>query len=152
MNYQEILEKIKTKVEPVYSKEDLGVLNAEIKPSDIRVVLTFLKEELSFDWLSFITAIDWIANDSIEVIYQLFSNATKDKAVIRVKLERNKPEVETVSDIYKTAEWHERETAEMFGIKFLNHPYPNRLLTIDGMDNPLRKDFKCDDMTLLPKE
>lgn len=151
MNYQEILEKIKTKVEPVYAKEDLSVLNAEIKPSDIRVVLNFLKEELSFDWLSFITAIDWIENDSIEVIYQLFSNATKDKVVIRVKIERNKPEVETVSDIFKTAQWHERETAEMFGIKFLNHPYPKRLLTIDGMDNPLRKDFKCDDMILFPR-
>ena len=152
MNYQEILEKIKTKVEPVYAKEDLGVLNAEIKSSDIRIVLNYLKSELSFDWLSFVTAIDWIANNCIEVVYQLFSNTTKDKVVIRVKLDRNKPEIETVSDIYRTAEWHERETAEMFGIKFSGHPYPNRLLTIDGMDAPLKKDFKSDDMTPLPKD
>lgn len=152
MNYQELLEKIKTKVEPVYSKEDLGILNAEIKPSDVRITLTFLKEELSFDWMNFITAIDWMANNCIEVIYQLYSNATKDKVVIRVKLDRSNPGIETVSDIYRTAEWHERETAEMFGIKFINHPNPARLLTIDGMDTPLRKDFKCNDVIPLPKE
>jgi NADH:ubiquinone oxidoreductase subunit C len=152
MNYQELLEKIKTKVEPVYSKEDLGILNSEIKSSDVRIVLTFLKGELSFDWMNFMTAIDWMANNCIEVIYQLFSNATKDKVVIRVKLDRNNPEIETVSDIYRTAEWHERETSEMFGIKFINHPNPARLLTIAGMDTPLRKDFKSNDVIPLPKE
>ncbi len=152
MNYQEILEKIKTKVEPVYSKEDIGVLNAEIKFSDLKITLSFLKDELLFDWISFITAIDWISNNCIEVVYNIYSNTTKDKAVIRVKLDRNKPEIETVSDIYKTAEWHEREVAEMFGIKFINHPYPERLLTIDGMDAPLRKDFKCDDLIPKPEE
>jgi len=152
MHYQEILEKIKTKVEPVYSKEDLGVLNAELQPADLKPVLIFLKEELSFDWLNFVTAIDWISNNCIEVIYHLFSNATKDRVVIRVKFERNKPEIETISDIFRTAEWHEREVSEMFGVKFTNHPYPNRLLTIEGMEAPLKKDFKCDDLKPLPKE
>jgi NADH:ubiquinone oxidoreductase subunit C len=152
MNYQELLEKVKTVIEPVYAKEDLGVLNAEIKSSDIRKVISFLKEKLSFDWLNFITAIDWTSNNNIEIIYHLFSNETKDRAVIRVKLDRNRPEIETISDIYRTAEWHERETAEMFGIKFLNHPYPARLLTIDGMDAPLRKDFKCEDLKPIPEE
>lgn len=152
MNYQELLEKIKIKTEPIYAKEDLGILNAEIKPQDLRIVLTYLKDELSFDWLNFITAIDWISNNCLEVIYQLFSTSTKDKVVIRIKLDRNKPEATTISDIFKTAQWHERETAEMFGIIFLNHPYPKRLLTIEGMDNPLRKDFKCPDMTPIPKE
>ncbi len=150
MNYQEILEKIKTKTEPVYSKEDLGVLNSEIKATDIKKVLSYMRDELSFDFLNFITAVDWISNNNIEIIYQLFSNTTKDRVVIRVKLDRTKPEIETVSDIFKTAEWHERETSEMFGVKFLGHPYPQRLLTIDGMDSPLRKDFKCDDMKPFP--
>ncbi|MCX8093495.1 MAG: NADH-quinone oxidoreductase subunit C [Candidatus Goldbacteria bacterium] len=152
MNYQEILEKIKTKVEPIYYKEDLGVLNAEVKPSDIKKVISFLKDELKFDWLNFITAIDWPENQNIEIIYYLYSNITKDKVVIRVKLDRNNPTIDTITDIFKTAEWHERETAEMFGVKFLNHPYPKRLLTIDGMDAPLRKDFKCDDLKPLPKD
>lgn len=152
MNYQELLEKVKTVIDPVYAKEDLGVLNVEIKSSDIRKVISFLKEKLYFDWLNFITAIDWISNNNIEIIYHLFSNETKDRVVIRVKLDRNRPEIETISDIYRTAEWHERETAEMFGIKFLNHPYPARLLTIDGMDAPLRKDFKCEDLKPIPEE
>jgi NADH:ubiquinone oxidoreductase subunit C len=151
MNFQEILEKLKTKVEVLESKEDLGILNAAVAAKDVRPALEYMKTGLNFSQLNFVTAVDWIANNVIEVIYRLTSYENGDSAVIRAKLDRQKPEVNTVSDIFRTADWHEREAAEMFGIKFINHPDPNRLLLPDGIDAPLRKDFKNEDMISLPK-
>ena len=71
--------------------------------------------------------------------------------VLRVKLDRAKAEVPTISGVFKTADWHEREASEMFGIKFSGHPDLNRLLLPDGIESPLRKDYKNPDMTPLPK-
>jgi NADH:ubiquinone oxidoreductase subunit C len=151
MNFQEILEKLKTKAEVLESKEDLGVLNAVVAVRDIKPAMEFLRTGLKFDQLNFVTAIDWMANNIIEVIYTLYSYEAGDNAVIRVKLDRAKPEVETISGIFATAEWHERETAEMFGVKFINHPDPSRLILPDGVEMPLRKDFKDEEMINLPK-
>jgi NADH-quinone oxidoreductase subunit C len=146
----ELLEKIKTKVEIISSKEDLGVLNAEVGRESLQAALRFLKDQLSFDWMSYMTALDWPAAGRVETIYELFSNETKDRCVIRVKLDRANPVIDTASGIYRAADWHERETAEMFGIKFQGHPDPRRLITIDGMDAPLRKDFTDPGMKKLP--
>ena len=151
MTFQEILEKLKSKFEILESKEDLGILNANVKPGDIRSVIIMLKEELGFDQLSFVSAIDWIENTIVEAVYQLCTTHSADKVVIRVKLERNKPEIETICDIFKTAEWHERETFEMFGINFLNHPDMTKLLLPDDVDKPLLKDFEHEDFEKLPK-
>lgn len=146
----ELLEKIKTKVEVLSSKEDLGVLNAEVKRESLQAVLYFLRDQLSFDWLSYMTALDWPANNNIEAIYEIFSNTSKDRCVIRVKLDRANPVIDTACGIYRAAEWHEREASEMFGIKFAGHPDPRRLITIDGMEAPLRKDFNSPDLKKLP--
>ena len=151
MNFQEALDKIKSKHEVLESKEDLGVLNAFISPAKIAAVAAFLKDELGFKQLNFITAVDLPANNSLEVVYRFLSYDTADAVVIRVKLERAKASVETISGVFKTANWHERETAEMFGITFLKHPDPNRLILPDGIEAPLLKDYKNPDMTPLPK-
>jgi NADH-quinone oxidoreductase subunit C len=151
MNHQEILEKLKAKIEIPESKEDLSVLNAWVSPKNIRTAAEYLKNEMKFDQLSFVTAVDQPVDNRIELIYQFFSYAASDDVVIRVKLDRAKAEIETISDIFMTANWHERETAEMFGVVFLNHPDPNRLLLPDGIEMPLRKDFKNQDMIPLPK-
>ena len=150
MTAQELLEKLKTKVEILSSKEDLGVLNAEVKRESLQAALYFLRDQLSFDWMPYMTALDWPANNQIEAVYEVFSNATKDRCVIRVKLDRANPVVDTVSAVYRTAEWHEREASEMFGIKMAGHPDPRKLLTIEGMDAPLRKDFNSPDLKKLP--
>ena len=90
-------------------------------------------------------------NNIIEVVYIFYSWESRDKVTIRVKLDRDKPEIDTISDIFKTAEWHERETYEMFGVKFLNHPDLRPLLLPEGIEMPLRKDFKNEDMEKLPE-
>ena len=64
--------------------------------------------------------------------------------VVKSNLDRNLPEIETVSHIWKTAEFHEREVYEMFGVNFLHHPDLRLLILPDGWEgkNPLRKDFE----------
>jgi NADH-quinone oxidoreductase subunit C len=151
MNHQEILEKIKSKHEVLESKEDLGVLNAWVSPKKVKQVMEFLKTELKFNQLSFVSAADQIAANNIEVIYQLFSYETGDNVVIKSKLDRAIPEIDSVSAVFKTAEWHERETAEMFGVSFIGLMDKNNLLLPDGIIAPLRKDFKHADMIPLPK-
>jgi NADH-quinone oxidoreductase subunit C len=69
-----------------------------------------------------------------------------------VALGRDSARLDTVSDIYRTAEWHEREAAEMFGISFTGHPDPRKLLLPDEIEgHPLRKDFSHPDMNPLPE-
>lgn len=151
MSFQELLNKLQAKGLVTESKEDLSVLNAWVEPSKIKEAVSYAKDGMGFTQLSFVTAVDRMAENIIEVIYRFFNYDTNEDIVLRVKLDRAAPKIETVSGIFKTADWHERETAEMFGITFLNHPDPNRLLLPDGVSAPLRKDFKHEDYEPLPK-
>jgi NADH-quinone oxidoreductase subunit C len=96
-----------------------------------------------FDSLSCITAID-LGPDTgqMEVIYTLYSIPFHVTLHLRVMLNREKPEVQSLSSIWKTADWHEREAYDFFGIQFLGHPNLTRiLLPADWEGHPLRKDY-----------
>lgn len=97
---------------------------------------------LNFDYLFCLTCVDWKTH--MTTVYHLSSTQYRHNVVVKVKLDRNKPEVETVSHIWRTAEFHEREVYEMFGVNFLNHPDLRLLILPDGWEgkNPLRKDFE----------
>ena len=151
MNHQEILEKLKAKIEVTESKEDLGILNAWVGPRKVKQAVEFLKNGLKLNQLSFVTAVDRPAANTIELVIRMCSYETGDEVVIKSKLDRAKPEADSVSELFKTAEWHERETSEMFGISFIGLKDKNNLLLPDGIIAPLRKDFKHPDMVPLPK-
>lgn len=97
---------------------------------------------LSFNYLFCLTCIDWKTH--LTMVYHLSSTTFRHNLVVKIKLDRNNPEVETVSGIWRTAEFHEREVYEMFGVIFLNHPDLRLLILPDGWEgkNPLRKDFE----------
>lgn len=99
-------------------------------------------ETLFFDYLFCLTCIDWKTH--LTMVYHLSSTRYRHNIVVKSKLDRNNPEIETVSKIWKTAEFHEREVYEMFGIKFLNHPDLRLLILPDGWEgkNPMLKDFE----------
>ena len=99
-------------------------------------------DTLFFDYLFCLTCIDWKTH--LTMVYHLSSTRYRQNMVIKAKLDRNKPEIETVSHIWRTAEFHEREVYEMFGVNFLNHPDLRLLILPDGWEgkNPLRKDFE----------
>ena len=118
----------------------------------LREHLLYLRDELHFDLLVFMSAIDRPAEGRIEAVYRLFSYQNKASLVVRVMLPRSGARVHTVSDIFRTAEWHERETAEMFGIEFSGHPDPRRLLLPDDLEGyPLLKDFTHPNLRRLPE-
>ena len=102
------------------------------------------KEELNFDYLFCLTGIDWKTH--LGVIYHLNSSIHKHSIVIKVKEEdRKNPTIDTVSDLWKTAEFHEREVFDLFGIKFNHHPDLRRIfLDDDWQGYPLRKDYEDD--------
>ena len=119
-------------------------LNIIITPADLLTSAEILrnKPELSFDYLFCQTCVDWKTH--LTMVYHLDSTKYRHQVVMKIQLDRNKPEIETVSHIWRTAEFHEREIYEMFGVNFLNHPDLRLLILPDGWEgkNPLRKDFE----------
>ncbi len=100
-------------------------------------------EDIPFDYLISLTAVDFVTK--FTVVYHVESTRTHDLVVVKTDIaERNNPHVDTVSDVWVTAEYHEREAFDMFGIKFNNHPDLRRLFLEDDYGYPLRKDFKDD--------
>ncbi len=97
-----------------------------------------------FDMLSCITGIDnGPEAGTMEVIYHLYSIPFNQSLALKVMLPRENPEIESVTSIWKSANWLEREVFDMFGIIFKNHPDLRRiLLPADWKGNPLRKDYK----------
>jgi NADH:ubiquinone oxidoreductase subunit C len=101
-----------------------------------------LKPAMNFNFLFCLTCIDWKTH--LTMVYHLSSTQYRHNMVVKVDLDANKPEVESLSAIWRTAEFHEREVYELFGVNFLNHPDLRLLILPDGWEgkNPLRKDFE----------
>jgi len=96
---------------------------------------------LDFDFLFCITCVDWKTH--LTMVYHLTSTIHRHTIVVKSKLDRNDPQIETVSNIWRTAEFHERETYDLFGVRFINHPDLRRLfLTEEWNGWPLRKDYE----------
>lgn len=124
--------------EPVYQ-----FLNVTVSPAKLRNLAKQLNTDpdLSFDYMFCLTGVDWVTH--FMVIYHLYSTRNDHTVVMKVKIDdRENPEVETLCDIWKTAEFHEREVYDLFGIKFLNHPDLRRIfLEDDWVGYPMRKDY-----------
>lgn len=98
--------------------------------------------ELSFDFLQNLTAVDWIKQDAIEVVYHLWSYARRHGCVVKVTLPRAKPELPSVAGIWRTADWHEREQFDLLGVIFAGHPDLRRIMMPDDWPgHPMRKDY-----------
>lgn len=98
---------------------------------------------LYFDMLSCITGIDnGPEARTMEVVYNLYSIPFNHHLSIKIILPRDNPEVDSVSEVWKTADWHEREIFDMYGVVFINHPDLRRILMpADWEGHPLRKDY-----------
>ena len=119
-------------------------LNVVIEAIDWKVFAPKLRSApgFDFDYLFCITCIDWKTH--LTIVYHLSSTIHRHNIVVRSKLDRTTPEIETVSNIWRTADFHEREQYEMFGVNFLNHPDLRLLILPDGWEGkfPMRKDFE----------
>ena len=143
-----LTEELKAKITellPSITYEEGGEwLNINIEAGEWLAFAHQLRNDTSlyFDYLFCLTCIDWKTH--LTMVYHLSSTKFRHNIVIKSKLDRNNPEIETVSHIWRTADFNEREVYEMFGVNFLNHPDLRLLILPDGWEgrNPLRKDFE----------
>src|SRR5476649_2547983 len=110
---------------------------------DLREVAQFCRDELSFDYLIDITSIDNFGEEPrFEIVYELYSLTLAVHLRLKLRVSEDAGEVETVSDIWPTANWHEREIYDMMGLRLKGHPDLRRILMWDGYPYfPLRKEF-----------
>ena len=108
-------------------------------------VLRWLKEDVGqlYDMLSDVTGLDYGAGRAVEVVYQMFSTAHKRSLRVRCELPLNGLEIDSVVQLWKAADWLEREVYDLFGVTFKGHPDLRRILMPDDYEegHPLRKDF-----------
>jgi NADH:ubiquinone oxidoreductase subunit C len=97
---------------------------------------------MAFDHMFCLTCVDWKTH--LTMVYHLSSTRYRYNIVVKSKLDRTAAEIDTICDIWRTAEFHEREVYELFGVRFLNHPDLRLLILPDGWEgkNPMRKDFE----------
>jgi NADH-quinone oxidoreductase subunit C len=122
-----------------------GELTIVLQREYLRAVAEFLAtdSELAFTFLSDITCVDrFPIEPRFELNYQLLSFRHRETLCLRVRIAGESPLVESVVPIWPTANWHERESFDLFGIRFEGHPDLRRILLPDGWEgHPLRKDY-----------
>jgi NADH-quinone oxidoreductase subunit C len=141
-----ILTRLKEKIPQsvVDVSEVRGELTALVNREQIVPVCVFLRDdpELCFDFLSDVTAVDWLARKPrFDVVYNLYSIEKNHRIRLKVRLEQDQS-IESVTSVWSGANWFEREVFDLFGIRFENHPDLRRILMPDDWEgHPLRKDF-----------
>ncbi|PYI71407.1 MAG: NADH-quinone oxidoreductase subunit C [Verrucomicrobia bacterium] len=120
-----------------------GETTYAIAASDLREIAKFCRDDLSFDYLLDITSIDNFGEEPrFEMMYHLYSMPYALHLRLKLKLSEEVGALDTISDMWSTADWHEREIYDMMGIKFNGHSDLRRILMWDGYPFfPLRKDF-----------
>jgi NADH-quinone oxidoreductase subunit C len=108
-------------------------------------VCRFLRDEPDLDctYCDFTGGVDFGPDRGFEVVSHLYSVSHRHNVRVKVQLPAEDPSCPTISDLFPTSDWHERETMEMFGIRFEGHPQPVKLLLSEPFEGqPLRKDFR----------
>jgi len=127
----------------------LRVLNVQIKGHQLDVTVTpgavvaaaELADRFGFA-MDTITGVDWIGSGEMEIVYDFFHTQHGSHLVVRTRVPRDNPAVPSIHRVFPGANWHERETHDFFGIKFIGHPNLTPLLLPEDADyHPLRKDF-----------
>ena len=143
MSNEELKQKI-TEAFPAVTFEDGEWLNVVVEPQDWPLLSKNLREnpEFLFDYLFCLTCIDWKTH--LTMVYHLDSTKFRHNIVIKLNIDKDNPAIETVSDIWQTANFHEREVYEMFGVNFIGHPDLRLLILPDGWEGkkPMLKDFE----------
>src|SRR5437763_4818692 len=116
------------------------LLNLDVDRSHLVAVCRFLRDQLGFELLSSISGVDML--DHLEAVYHLRSFARRQILQLRVRVENEVPEVDSVVSVWPTANWHEREIYDLFGMRFIGHPDLRRILLDDDFEGyPMLKSF-----------
>ena len=122
---------------------DRGELTLEIAPGKIASVCGFLKYDQQFVRLSTVTAVDrYPSEPRFEVVYHLHSIEHNSRVRLKCRVRGEDPVIDSVTGVWRSADWYEREVFDLFGIRFLGHPDLRRILMPDDWEgHPLRKDY-----------
>ncbi len=115
-----------------------------VQPGAVVAVCRFLKGEpaLAFDCLSNMSGVDYLKENTIQVVLHLYSYVHRHKIVVKVNVPRDHPTMPSLEEVWKAANWQEREIYDLLGVVFTGHPDLRRLLMPeDWVGHPLRKDF-----------
>ena len=150
MTNEEIKQLVVSIIPDAVFEDGKQFLNVIVPSEKIYAFLKNLKENplTNFDYLFCQTGVDWLTH--FMVVYHLTSTTQKHSIVVKAKIEnRENSQIDSVSALWATAEFHEREIYDLFGIKFTNHPDLRRILLEDDWNGfPLRKDY-VDDVTIV---
>ena len=139
-----MLDKLKKNKDIINIKEDEKLIEIECDKNNILSLLKKLKEnkDFVFDQLLDITAVDNPSRERrFDLIYIIQSLKKNKKLILKTSLKEN-DSIETITSVYKAADWYERECYDLFGIEFTNHPDLRRIMTDYNFEGfPLRKDF-----------
>jgi NADH-quinone oxidoreductase subunit C len=131
-----------------YETLTLSVTNADIK----NIIAFLASEEMGFSFLTDVCGMHYESTDELGVVYHIHNLYTNTRIRLKTRFPKSKPETDTVSDIFKSANWQERETFDFYGIIFKGHPDLRRILNMDEMDYfPLRKEYPLEDGTRTDK-
>jgi NADH-quinone oxidoreductase subunit C len=151
MNKTQITEFLKSIDQELEVKEGLQFAEVTVPVSKLHAFAKQLRENenLLFDFLYCLSGVDY--GQDLGVVYHLRSTKYNHSVVVKTRVsDRVNPEIDTVSDIWKTADFHEREVYDLLGIKFRNHPDLRRLFLDNSWGFPLRKDY-VDDINIVTK-
>ena len=124
----------------VGGKLDRGELALLIQPERIVPVCEFLKISRRYLYLADITAVDWYpAEPRFEIVYHIYSHEHKQRLRLKAKIGGENPSIASVTSVWKSANWYERETFDLFGVQFTHHPNLKRIL----MSERLRGRPRC---------
>jgi len=121
-----------------------GEVTVTVAKESITDILTFLKQSLQYNLLTDLTALDYLGKreERFMMVYLLYSIPNKDRLRIKTPVAETDCRIPTACNVWKTANWLEREVFDLFGIKFDGHPDLRRILmTDDWIGHPLRKDY-----------
>ena len=115
----------------------------EVALESVKAALGYCKDSLGFDYLVDLSGVDNLGEDPrYEIVYELYSYGNGCHLRVKTRVDEAEREAPSVSDLWPTANWHERETYDMLGISFTDHPDLRRILMWEGYPFfPLRKDF-----------
>jgi NADH:ubiquinone oxidoreductase subunit C len=122
-----------------------------VEPAELHKTAALLREDenLRFNFLACLTGVDW--GKELGVVYHLRSTVLNHTIVLKTKTaDRDNPVLDSVSDLWKTADFHEREVFDLLGIRFANHPDLRRFFLEDSAGHPLRKDY-VDEINIVTK-
>ncbi len=136
-------------------EEPYGMLTFTAASDQNLKVMNFLKEELGFNFLTDITAVNYPdrKGEELAVVYHLHNLVDNIRMRFKVFAPVEKPDIYTATGIFSSANWMERETYDFFGVNFVGHPDLRRILNVDEMDYfPLRKEYPLEDQTRIDKD